>query len=318
MYWGQAITAAATGSGAAYLAYTRYGLSLVTAVTVAVGVYVLLRPLFATVGRTRHWLRRGTRGAYWQRCGDCGQQVYRMSGDWILRCHRCGWTKGWPVLRWARYSVPARQFRRSISWSHIVVVVLAVAAVGIAPAIGSVPVADAGGAGTTTAAPTTESATPQPATTTTTTQSDNNRINVEKTERLVFEYVNERRSERGMVPYSSDERAAEAAKEHAEHMARNNYFSHTEPNGETQRERYAFCSGGENAAQTWVFQEIRQDRGIVYYSTAEELASGIVIQWMNSEPHRERGVYGEWWQSAGVGVAITDGGKVYAVMGFCT
>jgi uncharacterized protein YkwD len=179
---------------------------------------------------------------------------------------------------------------------------------------GGTSTAAAGGTATPTAAPT---ATERPTATATSRPDTPESIDETTVEQLIFEDVNNRRSDQGMASYTYNDRAAEAAEEHAEHMARNDYFSHNEPNGETQQERYAFCEGGENIAQTWVFRDVQHERGTVYYSDAEELASGIVTQWMNSEPHRERGIYGEWWSSAGVGVAITDSGEVYAVMGFC-
>lgn len=138
-------------------------------------------------------------------------------------------------------------------------------------------------------------------------------------ERLVLEHVNDRRSQRSMSPLDWHERAANAARTHAQDMAANNYFSHTSQDGQTQRERYAFCAGGENAAQTWVYRQVRADDGETeYYTSTEELAQGIVEQWMGSEPHRERGIYGGRWTAAGVGIAISDDDKVYAVMGFCT
>lgn len=138
-------------------------------------------------------------------------------------------------------------------------------------------------------------------------------------EQLVLEYVNDRRSQRSMSSLDWHERAAKAARAHARDMAENNYFSHTSQDGQTQQERYAFCSGGENAAQTWVYRQVQvDDGGTEYYTTTKELAQGIVEQWMGSEPHRERGIYGNRWTAAGVGIAISDDNKVYAVMGFCS
>lgn len=138
-------------------------------------------------------------------------------------------------------------------------------------------------------------------------------------ERLVLEYVNDRRSRRSMPPLDWHERAATAARSHARDMAANDYFSHTSQDGQTQQERYAFCTGGENAAQTWVYRRVQgADGETEYYTSNNELAQGIVEQWMGSEPHRERGIYGDRWTAAGVGIAISEDNKVYAVMGFCS
>ncbi len=36
-------------------------------------------------------------------CPNCQAYVKRMDDDLFLTCHRCGWTVGYPVLRWVRY-----------------------------------------------------------------------------------------------------------------------------------------------------------------------------------------------------------------------
>lgn len=150
-------------------------------------------------------------------------------------------------------------------------------------------------------------------------ENEEQNFNETRVEQRVFAFVNEKRNQRNMANYEYNSRAAKAAREHAEDMAEKGYFSHTSLSGETQQERYAFCDGGENAAKTHIREEIQQaDGDIVSYQNETELARGIVEQWMHSDPHRERGIYGKWWESAGVGVAITENGTVYAVMGFCS
>lgn len=144
-------------------------------------------------------------------------------------------------------------------------------------------------------------------------------FNESEIETLVLEYVNEKRTANGMNPLSENSRAADAARSHAEDMAEKDYFNHTSPDGETQEERYAFCDGGENAYQTWVNEQIDKPNGsFETLSTEQEVAKSVVNGWMHSDPHRERGIYGEWWVSAGAGVVITEDGKVYTVLGFCS
>lgn len=144
-------------------------------------------------------------------------------------------------------------------------------------------------------------------------------IDLRRTEQLVHQYLNDRRAER-LPALSHNSRAAAAAREHARDMATEGYFSHTDPStGETQRERYSFCTrgGGENIHQTWVYRNVRKESGTVYHTSAEDLAQGIVMGWMSSKPHREKGIYGRLWTVGGAGIAISDTGKVYAVYGFC-
>jgi len=81
----------------------------------SVTTYYLVRWIWATFHRTRYWLPTGTKGTYSERCPNCRSGRHRMSGDWLLECKKCGWKPGLPVLRWLYRSVPAVQFRRSVS-----------------------------------------------------------------------------------------------------------------------------------------------------------------------------------------------------------
>ncbi|WP_415381485.1 CAP domain-containing protein [Halosimplex sp. TS25] len=325
MYWGQVVVALMLAASGAYTAYVR-GWHAIEAALFGVVFYFLIRWFIAWAYRIRYWYHRGTRGVYTEYCTNCNQRRHRLSGDWILTCRRCGWKPGWYGIRWLTKSLPAQQLRRTVVGPQLLVAVavIGVLATGAASGLmlGDLSVAipedriqtdnsdradsthisaedtqhSKGGAG-----------------------SGGSKLNETRVEQLVFDYVNAKRGLRGMENYTTNLRAGKAARQHAVDMAENEYFSHTSLDGETQQERYSFCDGGENAAQTWANKEIRQNDGeIVSYSTERELARGIVTQWMNSDPHRERGIYGEWWTSAGVGIAITSDGKVYAVMGFCS
>jgi len=142
-------------------------------------------------------------------------------------------------------------------------------------------------------------------------------INESRVEQLVFEKLNERRTQRDYPALQYNQRAAEEARLPASDMAANDYFSHTDQDGETVQQRYVFCTGGENIYQTWVNKRVDTAEGMERFTDEEELAEGIVTGWMSSRPHREDGIYGELWQSGAAGVSITNEGKVYAVFGFC-
>jgi uncharacterized protein YkwD len=110
-------------------------------------------------------------------------------------------------------------------------------------------------------------------------------------------------------------------------MADREYFSHVSPDGDDFSDRYqqfgyqcraptgdgTYLTGGENIAQTWYDTPIR---GGVQYTTEAELARGLVNQWMNSSGHREN-VLADAWRNEGVGISVTDEGKVYATQNFC-
>lgn len=91
------------------------GSSVPISILVAILAFFLIRWLWATFHRTRYWLSRGTKGIHSEYCPNCQRNRYRTSGDWILKCHKCGWVSGLSVLRWGYRSVPAIQFKRSVS-----------------------------------------------------------------------------------------------------------------------------------------------------------------------------------------------------------
>jgi len=322
MYWGQALGSSTVAAGFAYLGHTRYGLDLVTAVAGGAVVYVLLRTLLATLFRTRYWLRRGTRGAYWQRCGDCGQQVHRVSGDWILTCHRCGWTVGRPLVRWVRYSVPARQFQRSISWSRLLVVVVAAAAVGIAPAIGSVPATDAAAGSSPEVTDTVSTTSTVTATPAIGDQYDGDPA-LAAVEDEVIERTNTIRSSRGLPELSERDELNEMAQHHSNDMARDRFYSHGSTNGDSVSDRFdefaPQCrSGSENIhmGRTESDMRVYESSEIVNTRTVDGMARYLVQGWMNSPGHREN-MLDPQWRSVGVGVAVLPNGQFYATINFC-
>lgn len=50
-------------------------------------------------------------------CPGCQQHIYKMRGDALLRCHRCGWTEGWPLVRWVTH-FPRRAWNQSRHRRH--------------------------------------------------------------------------------------------------------------------------------------------------------------------------------------------------------
>lgn len=113
-------------------------------------------------------------------------------------------------------------------------------------------------------------------------------------------------------------------------MAQNEYFSHTSPTGETRSDRYekfgydcrtdagdgTYYTGAENIAYTYYDQNVTTENGTVRYTTADELARGLVRRWMNSAGHREN-ILTEAWDDEEIGVYVTSVGTVYATQNFC-
>ncbi|MCU4971649.1 CAP domain-containing protein [Halobacteria archaeon AArc-m2/3/4] len=136
--------------------------------------------------------------------------------------------------------------------------------------------------------------------------------------------VNEKRAERGLDPLDWDGTVASVSRAHSADMAEREYFSHENPDNESPFDRFqdvsGYCRGyGENIAMTWADQRVQKPSGddTVRYRTPEELAEGLVEQWMNSPPHREA-ILSDTWDRGGVGVYLSGEGQVYATHNFCT
>ncbi|NGM69041.1 CAP domain-containing protein [Natronolimnobius sp. AArcel1] len=146
-------------------------------------------------------------------------------------------------------------------------------------------------------------------------------------EDFVHAEVNDRRAEHDLEALEWDGTVASVSRAHSVDMAEREYFDHVNPDDEGPYDRFdavdSYCRAyGENIALTWVDRPI-DDPGedeTIRYQTAERLATGLVDQWMNSQPHREAILEdhgGPGWDRGGVGVYIDDDGAVYASHNFC-
>ena len=350
MYWGQiALSLVAALAGETYLHDQGYRSAV--AVLAGIIIYIAVRWGIAWTFRTKFWYRHGGNRNNGDSCPNCGQYIYRFERDWILRCGRCGWTAGWPVLRWFTKSVPSQQLRRTAAGPRLLLVVLAVSGL-FAPAAVSGAVSDA----TDRVTPLVDSIESANETTPTEQESEENKrqgedrqdgvnperqnksqrsgegggtraeLNREDTsngfderrvERLVLESINEIRTERGkrsLRPLAVDSPVRTAARGHSEDMATREYFSHTSPDGEGIGKRYS-CTPSENIAMTYIDRRVRTENGTEVYDSEAELAEGLVRLWMNSDPHRKNLL--REYESSGVGVYITESREVYATHVFC-
>ena len=143
----------------------------------------------------------------------------------------------------------------------------------------------------------------------------------EVVEDFVHAEVNDRREARGLDPIEWDGTVASVSRAHSVDMDEREYFNHTNPDGESPMDRFDevgdYCRVyGENLAMTWADRNVQGNDEINRYETPEELAEGLVDQWMNSPPHREA-MLEESWDRGGVGVYLTDDGQVFATHNFC-
>lgn len=142
-------------------------------------------------------------------------------------------------------------------------------------------------------------------------------------EDFIHHEVNDRRAEEDLKPLEWDGTIASVSRAHSADMHDRDYFAHENPDGESPFDRFSevgdYCRAyGENIAMTVADRRVREPGGeVVRYRSPEELAEGLVEQWMNSPPHREA-ILSDRWDRGGVGVYLSEEGEVYATHNFCT
>lgn len=155
-------------------------------------------------------------------------------------------------------------------------------------------------------------------------------MKITELEQEVHNWANHYRKENGVSELKRNLPLAGIARNHSQDMAGLNYFSHINLKGEDPTARAGrqgfnchidlsgnrYVNGvGENIWQGWTFDYTVNGVPSGYY-TQGELAEKIVTEWMNSPSHRED-LLTDFWQSEGIGIVITNEGKVYATEDFC-
>ena len=149
-------------------------------------------------------------------------------------------------------------------------------------------------------------------------------------ERHAHEAVNEERIAHGVDPIAFDTELRDIARDHSQDMAERGYFAHVDPDENNFVDRYDaagyecrvpmengyYSLGGENLAQTWYDHPVATADGTVQYTTEQELGYGVVEMWMNSDGHRDN-MLTSHWQNQGIGIYVTEDGKVFATQKFC-
>jgi uncharacterized protein YkwD len=120
-------------------------------------------------------------------------------------------------------------------------------------------------------------------------------------ERRAFDLINVERRARGQEPLHWDAELSQLARRHSENMARQNFFSHTDPEGLEAADRAA--AGGVCG-----WRAIAEN--IAYNQGYEDPAGFAVERWMQSVKHREN-ILRPAFTHAGVGVSRGPDGRVY-------
>jgi uncharacterized protein YkwD len=121
------------------------------------------------------------------------------------------------------------------------------------------------------------------------------------------------------------------ARKHSVDMAKNNFFSHDNFNGEGPTERgknagfscrkkcgnYYINGLAENIFQNNLFESVSYFNGVPHYhwKTIDEIVRSTVKGWMKSSGHRKN-ILTSMYESEGIGVAIAENGKIYITQDF--
>lgn len=154
-------------------------------------------------------------------------------------------------------------------------------------------------------------------------------IDIQQLESRIHELINVERRNNGLSELSYSERVATVARGHSIDMAKRNYFSHDSPEGKDHVWRFlksgvrceiqignTIYQGGENIQQNWLASSFYAGGVPASYNSLEDLAKQAVEGWMNSPGHRHN-ILTPYWRQEGIGVGISNNGKVYLTQNFC-
>jgi uncharacterized protein YkwD len=134
------------------------------------------------------------------------------------------------------------------------------------------------------------------------------RVNASSDEQRAFDLINRERRARGESALVWDAELTRMARLHSENMARQNFFDHTNPQGEnmTMRARACGVCGWSAIAEN-----------IAYNSGYDDPAAFAVQRWLASPKHRAN-MLRDGFTHSGVGVARAADGRVFFTQVFVT
>ena len=158
------------------------------------------------------------------------------------------------------------------------------------------------------------------------------RFNQATLEATIYQRINSYRVEQGLQALKSDDRLAQLARAHSQDMAANDYYKHTNLNGEDPSARASKAGYNcHNPLSIGIAENIhllyghtssiRWGNSVTYqWLTQDEVANRFVADWINSPGHR-RNILDRRYNLTGIGVAFgtASGIKhgIYVVQNFC-
>lgn len=156
-------------------------------------------------------------------------------------------------------------------------------------------------------------------------------LDVNRLEKKIHDLVNVERKKKGLSGLSWNEKLNRIARKYSGDMAERRFFSHNDPEGRSFLDRYRegnfecklrngnqICLGAENIAQDNTYRSVTYVNGNPSYdwSSEDQIAVSVVKRWMQSKGHREN-ILTWYFKCQGIGIAISDDGKVLVTQNFC-
>ncbi|MGE5300626.1 MAG: CAP domain-containing protein [Acidobacteriota bacterium] len=150
-------------------------------------------------------------------------------------------------------------------------------------------------------------------------------------EKKIHNMINKERKARGLPVLLWDESLHIIARKYSQDMAHRNFFSHDDPEGRSFCDRYraarfecsikvgdTICLGAENISQDNLITSAYYKDGKTFLNSnaEDEIAESVVKRWMSSKSHR-RNILTPYFKRQGIGVALSEDGKVYITEDFC-
>lgn len=157
------------------------------------------------------------------------------------------------------------------------------------------------------------------------------KINIEQLEKQIHELINKERQKNGLSSLEWNKQLQMIARKHSQDMAVRKYFSHESPEEQNFFSRYSkngfsckirigdiIHTGAENISQDNLYIAVVYKNKVPFYkwNSQSAIAKSVVQRWMKSRGHREN-ILKPYWKTQGIGVAISEDGKVYITENFC-
>lgn len=166
---------------------------------------------------------------------------------------------------------------------------------------------------------------------------ETSKINSSTLEHKIHELINAEREKLSLGKLEWNSHLAYIARGHSRDMSARDYFAHEDLEGRRFTYRYEvvnftceiviettateekIAKGAENLFMTHIEKRQWFENGVYVrsdYNTEDEIATSVVLGWMNSTTHRDD-IVKPFWNSEGIGVVISSNNTVYVTENFC-